>query len=214
MEYIYYLLIVSGLLLACLHALRVSGMPRLQSDKSGHYEGARQRRIRAGTSAEDAGYVGDRLKHHQQVLERSLASVPTPWGWPGHDDGHHSSGASHGDGVSESFHKWVDLLVREKQTVDDQAYRSRTNESLKALLEDRYAPGARTSTLDYRKTKASLLRNPGKANDQMVNFPSGRTGQIVDGLEREPGGRELERKLSGGMRQRTSLKEVRTPWGW
>lgn len=214
MEYIYYLLVVLGLLLACLYAFRAPGILRLKGDKSELHERARRRRVRAGAPAEYAGN-GNRLKHHQQVLERSLASVPTPWGWPGHDEARHSSDHSRVESVSESFHQWVDLLVREKQTIDDQAYQSRTSESLKALLEDRYAPpGKGASAIDYRKIKASLLRDPSNPHDQMGNFPSGRTGQIVDGLERQPGKRELVRSLTDGTRRKTSLKEVRTPWGW
>jgi hypothetical protein len=180
MEYIYYLLIVLGLLLACLYALRAPGILRLQGDKLALSERARRRRNRSRASADD-----NHLKHNQKVLERNLASVPTPWGWPGHDDAHHALGNSHEDSVSESFRKWVDMLVREKQTVDDQAYQSRKNASLKALLEDRYAPGRGASTGEYKKTKAPLLRDPSNPHDQMDNFPSGRTGEIVEGPEHQ-----------------------------
>jgi hypothetical protein len=213
MEYIYYLLIILCLLVACLYALRTLPMVRPKTDKPELSKRERRRRIRTEALA-DISPNDDRLRHHQEVLERSLASVPTPWGWPGHDDTQKSPGQGHGDTVSESFHKWVDLLVREKQTVDDQAYRSRANASLKALLEDRYASGAVASTVDYKKTRAPLLRDPNDPHDQMDNFPSGRAGQIVDGLERQPADHEPKRFLSDSGHRRAPLKEVRTPWGW
>lgn len=63
-------------------------------------------------------------------------------------------------GVGDRLGEWVDFLLQQKRTVDDEDYRVRTNESLRALVEDRYArtSAARTGGGERRRSTASKQR--------------------------------------------------------
>jgi hypothetical protein len=74
--------------------------------------------------------------------------VRIPWGWPGHQPADspaamngrrpHSNGNNGAGGRSSGLQRWVDGLISEKRTVDDETYLSRRDEAIRALLEDRY----------------------------------------------------------------------------
>ena len=111
-----------------------------------------------------------------------------------------------------ALRRWVDHLVAEKRTTEDEGYAQRREASLKALLEDRYGRKIKPSEMAYRKVKPPRLRDPSLPHDQMDNFPSGKTDQIVSGLKKQPGQPGEQRETP--VRKTGSLKEVKTPWGW
>jgi len=212
-EYLYYVLLILALLAACLFALKIPGRKRLNRQHEELAERARQRRNR---EQEKASTRNPNRKYHHAVIERELQKVRTPWGWPGSEL--HGGEPAHGaDGPGElgahgGLRRWVDHLIAEKRTIQDETYLKRRQDSLRALLEDRYGRAVKPSEMTYRKVKPPLLRDPSLPYDQMDNFPSGKADQIASGLDRQPdaarGGDEVRLKKTG------SLKEIKTPWGW
>ncbi|RPH95545.1 MAG: hypothetical protein EHM68_12525 [Lysobacterales bacterium] len=211
MEYLYYLLAILALLALCLYLVRMPGQLRLTRKPVDLADRGRKHRLRERRKAaqEAAGHTG--LPHHQTIIKRELKHVPTPWGWPGSDV--RQGGLGDRLGGRGSLQAWIDHLVSEKRTVDDDVYRSRKDASLRALLEDRYGRPAKPGEVEYRRVKPPLLRDPARPYDQEDNFPSGRTGQILKGLSRQPG-KSPPAQSAQGMRKAGGLKDVKTPWGW
>ena len=108
--------------------------------------------------------------------------------------------------------RWVDHLIAEKRTIQDEAYLKRREDSLRALLEDRYGRAVKPSEMTFRKVKPPLLRDPSLPYDQMDNFPSGKADEIASGLDRQPDGPSGDREVR--LKKTGSLKEIKTPWGW
>lgn len=190
MEYLHYALVVVALLAVCLVGL-------LQA----------RRREPVTRKQKSAAAQAERLPNHHAILQRELRQVPTPWGWPGSD----SHARLNGSAQHRSLNEWVDWLISEKRTVDDDDYLARRNASVRALIEDRYGRVVEPTRQVYEKVKPPRLRDPAAPHDQMDNFPSGKADRIVSGLTRQPG-----KPLATGLRrgQQPALREVRTPWGW
>jgi len=218
-DYIYYSLITLGILLLCMYLARIPGHLRLGSNQAALADRAKRRREKARSkSLEDRGLS----ERHALILKRGVSNIPTPWGWPGHEDNvesHHKSGfrtdstAREPHSVSESLHRWVDRLVSEKQNVENQEYVLKKDASVRALLEDRYGRASRMSEINYKKTRAPLLRDPNLPHDQMDNFPSGRGEKIISTLDNQPGQPDNS-EFPLPDRSSVELGEVRTPWGW
>jgi hypothetical protein len=166
------------------------------------------------------GEVGhhDRFDNDKSGRGRELLKVPTPWGWPGNANGHH--GIHHAflhpqvtGGVSGSLHRWVDHLVAEKQTTEDQQYLKRREASMRALLEDRFFSPGHMAENKHHNARSHLLRNHSEPHDQMDNLPSDKV-------------RKIESRLSDGNEPVAvgqvniepivyeQLSDVKTPWGW
>ena len=78
-------------------------------------------------------------------------------------------GAASDCGLGNRMGDWVGALLETKRTVDDEDYRVRTNESLRALVEDRYA------------RSPSVRANPrrGRVGAERAHFPADeRTGPV------------------------------------
>jgi hypothetical protein len=211
-EYLYYLLAILALVAVCLYLVRTPGQLRLTRKPIDLAARGRKHRLRARQKAAQkaAGQPPD-LPHRETIIKRELKQVPTPWGWPGSD----VSQVSRRDvrNRNGSLQAWIDHLVSKKRTVDDDDYRSRKDASLRALLEDRYGRPAKPSEVEYRRVKPPRLRDPGRPYDQEDNFPSGRTEQIVAGLDRLPG-KPAPAQGGRAARRAGGLKNVKTPWGW
>lgn len=205
-EYLYYLLVILALVALCLYLVRIPGQMRLTRKPVDLADRARVRRRRQQEAAEQA--PAPSLPVH--VLRRELKQVPTPWGWPGSEARHSSVGAN---GSPGSLHDWIDRLVSEKCTVDDDAYRLRTDASMRALLEDRFGRPAQASEMAYRQVKPPQLRDSSRPYDQMDNFPSGRTERIMAGLNRPPA-KPLRAQRDLAAHRAVELKNMKTPWGW
>jgi hypothetical protein len=213
MEYVKYVLIILAMLAVCLWLVRIPGQVRLKANQAALSERARRRKENQQPSRAE---VRKQKLHQREVLLREIGSVPTPWGWPGHEshpgDGYGNLKAEEVHGVSESLHRFVDRLVKEKKTVDSREYQLKKNISIRSMVEDRYGRSASMPEVDYRRVeKPPLLRDPSQPHDQMDNFANGKTDQIESGLSGQPRSPEEYYKK---IRKKTTLQEVKKPWGW
>lgn len=212
-EYFYYVLLILILLAGCLFALKIPGHNRLAHKPEELAARTKQRRSR---EQERAGHRASSGAYRHAIIERELKKVRTPWGWPG-GTAQGRAPAPDAQGQVEvvmqnGLRRWVDHLVTEKRTVQDETYLRRREDSLRALLEDRYGRAIKPSEMTYRKVKPPLLRDPTLPYDQMDNFPSGKADRIASGLERQPGDPHSERATP--LRKTGSLRDIKKPWGW
>lgn len=212
MEYIFYFAAILVAVILCIYEIASLGKAdRLKKS---------QRVIGRNSSlSENDGEKGspDQLKKTDEIRQRELLKVPTPWGWPGNSSQTHFIHSARqtpdpGEDLA-TLHRWVDQLVSPKQTKSDEAYLRRRESSMRALLEDRFVSPKKMTKMEYRETKPPLLRDPSEAHDQMDNFPSGRIEKI-----------EANLKTSSQARTKSSRKiktivyeeppPLRSPWGW
>jgi hypothetical protein len=165
----------------------------------------------------DAG-KSDLLPNHRIVLQRELQRVPTPWGWPGNelrrkDD---ANLAPYGLDLANSpgsMKSWIDHLIAEKRTVDDDDFQSRKQAALRSMVEDRYGRSIQAAEMKFKKVKPPRLQEPGRPHDQMDNFPSGRVDALASKLSPQPG----ESKVGvprQAIRKTMALGDIKQPWGW
>jgi len=215
MEYISYLLITLGILLACLFLMRLPAQPE-QLQKNG----GRIKRQGKGAAVQGGKLSKEEIQHNKKVLQRELQHVPTPWGWPGHQDlgsfknSHVPVNSQEVRGLSESIHHFVDRLFSKKRTVDNSEYLLRRDASLRAMVEDRYGRASAMKEIPYRKVKPPRLRDPSEPPDQMDSFPSGKVDQIAAKIPKQA---ETANILKGPVSLKKAVgqsKEVPIPWGW
>lgn len=212
-----YLVYISAILLAlglCCYQVRVLGhASRLAAmvRRTGKEESATEKPGGTGST--------DQLKQADEVFQRELLKVPTPWGWPGNPKVsglHHKHPGTNAPAPSQdpaALHRWVDHLVTAKQTTDNGEYLRRRESSMRALLEDRFVSPSHMAAIDYQETKPPLLRDPSEPHDQMDNFPSGRVSKIESKLKAQTGGGALgETKIRNIVYEESP--PIRTPWGW
>jgi len=149
MEYVTYILIVIGIM-ALSFFLWPEKVREHTLKKSTH---------KSGTPAE--------IPRADTALNMETLNVPIPWGWPGHeehvtDNSHVTFAAQEVHGVSESLHRFADRLLSEKQTKESSEYLLKKEDSLRALLEDRYGRAYKTSQVNKQNTQSPNLRKPGK----------------------------------------------------
>lgn len=207
MEYISYILIIIAILLVCFLLMRPPAIPLQKKSLKGQ-----------GQKPDKSTDQETNLHVAKRILRRELQRVPTPWGWPGHDESASSRNslppnAEAVHGVSESLHHFVERLFNEKHTKDSAEYLLRKDASLRALVEDRYGRASRMKEMPYRQVKAPLLRDPGAPHDQMDNFPGGKLDKIVSGIPKQPGNAGVVKKTAP-KKKVAGLDDLRTPWGW
>lgn len=161
-----------------------------------------------------------KTEQRKAELDRKLAKVPTPWGWPHYESisvgGIHLIAANgHSYSFSESFYHWADRLVQEKHTVDNVEYMHKREGCIRALLEDRYGWSGRMETMTEAKVTPPLSGVPVASHDQMDNFSSGRVNKIEARFLRK---RQVG-AISPYMHQLklgklTGLQDLKLPWGW
>ena len=149
MEYVTYILIITGIMALCF-VLWPEKAREHTLKRSAH---------KSGTPAGTA--------HADTALNRETLNVPIPWGWPGHeehatDNSHATFAAQEVHGVSESLHRFADHLLSEKQTKESREYQLKKEDSLRALLEDRYGRAYRAPQANNKNMQSPNLRNPGK----------------------------------------------------
>jgi len=210
MEYVYYVLFILAMMAACLYMMGLPRNYRLSASQVDLADKARKRRSRDKKHLAKIEARRDR-EFQRRIVMRDLSNVPVPWGWPGNKSG--LVDFESGEGMSASLHRWVDHLVREKRTVEDQEFAMKKAASLRALLEDRYGRASNMPQMHYHKVKAPLLRDPGAPHDQMDNFPSGQTARITNRLSRQPVSAGAVTN-GPGLRKVSGLQNLRTPWGW
>ena len=216
MEYVYYILIILGLLGLIIAFAILKGQSRLANNHLSLAEAARKRKQKEQKAREAEGsrkpILASQRHKNSPVIERELASVPTPWGWPNYVEDRNKN---KGDlDFSGSLSRFADRLIHEKKTVQDQLYLKKRNASMRALLEDRYGRPSEMPEIQYKRVKAPLLRDPGAPHDQMDNFPSGRAEQLATRLKEQSGTGAGRKRLVRKDVGRADLKKLKTPWGW
>jgi len=214
--YVYYCTVILVLAGLVLFAIRLAGQRRLQERQMKLAERARKRRKR---KAQDAKSPAQPLPHQRVVLRRQLKNVPTPWGWPGSanrpagGEGHSAMPRGIQLAPSGLMQRWIDHLMAEKRTVEDEEYRESRQAALRSMIEDRFGRSPQPQEMAYRKVRPPKLMDPDRPHDQMDNFPSGKTEHIVSGLKRQPG--DTRRGQSTPVtRKAARLDDIKTPWGW
>lgn len=197
MEYLYYLSVVIVILMVAILAMRRSYNRDLATNEGNRVLQEKERQ--AAT------------REHQTA--RQLSQIPVPWGWPGSTQElrHHEFTKAGGHGSASPLHRWADQLISQKKTVDDDEYQKRKQESFRALLEDRFSSHCTANYIEYRKTRAPMLRDPSEPHDQMDNFPSGRLHKIQSRLSQQPNVRSI---AASARTKSQTLSAVKTPWGW
>jgi hypothetical protein len=204
-DYFVFSVIVLAVLAVCLYLIRIPGKVRLTRRATELAERAQSRHKQTNSDS-----PAELMARRKAVLQRELKKVPTPWGWAG-------SNIRHGHGVNNhggiSLKEWIEHLVAEKRTVDDDDYRKLRQEALRSMLEDRFGHAVKPGEITYRKVKPPQLLDPARPADQMDNFPSGRTDAIVKKLSPQPG---KPNPGWGGQRVRKAvgLDQIKKPWGW
>ena len=205
MDYLVFSVIVLVVLAVFLHLIRIPGKTRLSGRPEKLAERAQKHHIRPGSDA-----AADTMLRRKAVLQRELKTVPTPWGWAGSNVRHGHGLHSHG-GIS--LREWIDHLVAEKRTVDDDAYCKQRQAALRSMLEDRFGHAVKPGEMTYHTVKPPRLMDPARPPDQMDNFPSGRTDAIMEKLSPQPRKPQLG---WGGQRvgRTVGLDRIKKPWGW
>jgi hypothetical protein len=122
--------------------------------------------------------------------DHRMREVPIPWGWP---NCRFYRGKRSRRSMSESLHYFADVLFREKQLVSDVGPDPRITDSIRALIEDRYRPVARSPIAE-----AAAVR---PLADEDIWY----VGPVA------------ETRAAADLKYRTNLHEVRelrAPWGW
>jgi hypothetical protein len=165
MEYITYILIILGIVAMCLIWLRSSAQPLIRTAEPKFSDkvrlGAPGKHRKMNNTAAETTRV-------DSALNGKTLNVPTPWGWPGHnervsDSNHTTLNGQEVRGVSESLQRLVDHLISEKQTVEDQEYLLKKEASLRALLEDRYGRPRLVPDAEPENLNVPPSRDPGES---------------------------------------------------
>ena len=167
MEYITYILIILGIMVLCHFVLRDPEQSLTRDEEPGllkkipeHLSGKKATNNSAASELPNAS--------HTPGIE--TLNVPTPWGWPGHDNRAATTSkaipnAQEVHDVSESLHRFVSRLLSEKQTVEDREYLLKKDASMKALFEDRYGRAGVAPDAGNPKTGTPPLSDPDKAHE-------------------------------------------------
>ncbi|MEE4217317.1 MAG: hypothetical protein V2I48_06895 [Xanthomonadales bacterium] len=212
MEYIFYFAAILVAVVLCIY--KIASLGRAERLKQSQRSIRKANRLSGKNRAKSA--PGE-LRKTDEIRQRELLKVPTPWGWPGNPSPTHfihaGKPASQPGEDPATLHRWVDNLVSPKQTKSDEAYLRRRESSMRALLEDRFVSPKKMTEIEYRETKPPLLRDPSETHDQMDNFPAGRIDRIESGLKGSPQAEtESSRKIKTIVYEETPA--LRSPWGW
>jgi hypothetical protein len=213
-DYIYYILAILVVGLACTTAIRFITRSR-NPDLMLHYQA---RKKAARQMAEDQSGLEDELI--KEVAAKPIHSPGhgyrkthnrTPWGWPGADRGN--------QGLTQSVRSFTDRLIQGKQLT--QTTSGFNHGSIRALLEDRYGPVDRgMKEMPYQKVKRPLLRDPSEMHDQLDNFGGAESRQLRKKLEflsamnRDEDDLVLEDDSKKSGFRYVELKDLKQPWGW
>jgi len=210
MDYISYILIVLGICALIMLLARNNRQVDLGRQRKAPTQAVSDRAAKNSKSKLDSA---------KQALTRETLNIPTPWGWagstmkrPGRSLGMASNQGT--NGLSDSLHRMIDLMMSEKQTVDNREYLLKKDESMRALLEDRYGRRVVSNEIKFNRVKPPLLRDPNGPVDQMDSFRNGQANAIAQQLRANESEAQRLDKFSGPVRERAYLKEVKKPWGW
>lgn len=215
MEYLLYILAVLIIGLMCIAAIRFFGRRSESPGTDLKRRATPANRTAAGSRKADRQDAAARASA-SATIAREMQRTPTPWGWANHKAFNRLD--DQGSGLSAAMQSITDRLLREK-TLAGNGYRdSRTAESLRALLEDRYAPvnKDRMTEMEFTKVNRPLLRDPSEPHDQMDNLGTRNAERISTKLGRVVAPGPLVKKparLDDDFRY-VEVKDVKLPWGW
>lgn len=208
MDYISYILIV--LAICALIILMTRDTRRIDLGKN-------QKTSARAASRHSAKNAKSQLESATHALSRETLNIPTPWGWAGSKMRGPRAGQGSGqgaNGASSSLYRLIDLMMSEKQTVDNREYLLKKDASMRAMLEDRYGRQIPPTEIEFKRVKPPLLRDPNGPVDQMDSFRNGQANDVAQQLRANGSESKLLHKNYGPIRERAYLKEVKTPWGW
>jgi hypothetical protein len=229
--YIFAILVVGLLTIAAVRLATRSKNPDLLLQYEARKKASRQlardhssgkSKRKANIPAVDAN--GNSVMAVKSLRQRHYDKHPhnrTPWGWPGA-----SKDPSAPQGISQAVRNFTDRMMREKQLVQPKGNTS--NGSIRALLEDRYAPVDRGMTeIPYQKVKRPLLRDPSEQHDQLDNLGGAEARQLrkklqllaaMDTANTVNGAADGKASGSGNSKKPefryVELKDIKQPWGW
>lgn len=217
MDYLYYIAAVLILGVACIAAIRLFTANSKETPTLS--EEAKRRAMPAAKFA--AGNrkperPSDTARPAAPIIARELQRTPTPWGWANHKTNNRPDAER--TGLSAAMQSLTDRLVREKTLVNG-SRDPRADGSLRALLEDRYAPVNKEhmTEVEFTKVKRPLLRDPSEPHDQMDNFGSRDAGRIRTKVGPvavvAPPGKSATARREEDFRY-IEIKDVKQPWGW
>jgi len=221
MEYLVYLLGVFVVALLCLAVPRVQA--RNAQSKVTSPATARNKFPDRSSGRDQKGGFG--ANSNQKPLGATAATdrdrAPAaliPWGWP-RPRQFYGDGAEWQD-LSGALQSFTERLVRQKELASGQPNDPRVNDSIRALLEDRYGRVWQQSTQPPKRQRLNppVPRDPGRPFDQLDNQRSGE-----DTIERVT--RQLHRMVgpeagrpdnvrTGRKNRSVRLEDMRAPWGW
>ena len=145
------------------------------------------------------------------ILQREFRRVPTPWGWPQPVE---LNRANARPVLSAAMQSFASRLIRPKELVNRSSDNPHISGSVRALLEDRYRPVMKS--VEYRKVKAPLLRDPSEPFDQMDDFGSRKRKPVRKKMQSQAAMRSgLDKVIPKiGQKPKTELKDIKLPWGW
>lgn len=151
------------------------------------------------------------------VLKRELKRVPTPWGWERHQE---RNGEKEGSkDLSDVVRSFAGRLTRKKEPLQSNSnpHKPKSNNSVRALLEDRYGPVSQkpAQNIEYQKVKAPRLRDPGRPHDQLDSFDSREAERIHKKVQLVKAmNAELGFVVTHDDFRYVSIKDIKQPWGW
>ena len=221
MEYLYYIL--GMLLIAVLILQAVRFATRQKYQRAMHEYDKRRVQQAAVIKQMQKNILEARSNIHppanyrgcNPVIKRELRRQRTPWGWPQYKK--INAGGTGPAGLHARLRSFIHSLTSEKALSSNRSGDPRRNNSVRALLEDRYHPVSREtmSSIEYTKVKRPLLRDPGEPHDQMDNLGTRKAELIRAKLKRI---RAMNADPESAAKD-TDLrffdpKDVKKPWGW
>jgi hypothetical protein len=205
MEYVFYILGVLAIGLLCMLLIRYWSRKNDREAEILRLGSSRRQRRQDDASPKEAN------SRARLILQREFRQVPTPWGWPRHVE--LNRGGARPD-LSDAMQSFANRLIRQKELVNRSSTNPRISNSVRALLEDRYSPVMKS--VEYRKVKAPLLRDPSEPFDQMDDFGSRKLKPARKKMQSQAEMRSgLERVVPDiGQKSKIELKDIKLPWGW
>jgi hypothetical protein len=222
-DYLNYVFVVLVIGMMCLFIVRLatrSKNPDLLLQYEARKKTARkQSAARTGNNSDPANTntAGQGTPVIKSLRDRHVEKTHyrTPWGWPSVER------QSNPQGVSQAVRNFTDRLVKEKQVLQPGGSNA-GNDSIRALLEDRYGPVNKDMTeIPYQKVKRPLLRDPSEQHDQLDNLGSAESRRLRQKLQFLSAMTNVE-DGSGNAAKGTrkvefryvELKDLKQPWGW
>lgn len=208
MDYLLYILAILVIGLVCLVTIRIHFRQQDAARPAGNRSSSNRK---SSNHPEGPDPKNLNPADFKPAIQRALLHIRTPWGWPRHLE--HNRIEPPPPKYSRGMRAFTDRLVGNEKAGRGN---SRSEASMRALLEDRYGrnPPAMTE-MEYRKVKPPRLRDPSEPHDQMDNFGTREAERVrqklklLSSMNAESGVPEELKDL-----RYVDLKDIKRPWGW